>query len=630
MKRINVLDKQISQLIAAGEVVERPASVVKELLENSIDAGAGAISVEIKHGGIKLIKITDNGSGIYREDVKNAFLRHATSKIKSANDLESIGSLGFRGEALASICAVSKVELITKCEDENIGTHFKIHGGDPENISDTGCASGTTLMIRDLFFNTPARMKFLKKDVDEANAIAGVMDKLALSHPEISFKFIREGKEVLHTPGDGKIASAIYSVYGKEFFSGMIPLEYEMGGIKATGFISKPEASKASRSMQNFFINGRYVVVKTASYALEEAFKNSVMVGKHPYCVIYITAPFGALDVNVHPAKTEVKFANEKTIFDVIYYGVKSALMQNNNMNCPLSIYTSPDKNLNRITASDVGSSAIFTKEQNLSAKEIPVAPKQLDFTNLVANAFKNEIKKEYRKPQDYFMPKPKFEVENVTEKITKIESTQEEAIEETASFLKESRSNFVNVIGEVFDCYIILQSEKDNLIFIDKHAAHERLIYEKLKENESKNESQLLLEPIIVNLEKNEYTAIIENLELLLKAGYSIDDFGQGSIILRSIPVYADLSETSNSIIEIANYILNNNKNIDTARLDWIYHNISCRAAIKAGKGSSHGEIVNLVKKLSENPDVAQCPHGRPIYVNIPKRYIEKQFGRV
>ncbi|MBR0423348.1 MAG: DNA mismatch repair endonuclease MutL, partial [Clostridia bacterium] len=337
MKKINILSKQTSQLIAAGEVIERPASVVKELLENSIDAGATRITVEIKNGGNKLIKITDNGCGIYREDVKNAFLRHATSKLKNADDLEKISSLGFRGEALASICAVSRVEIITKSADEEIGTQFFINGGLPGKLLDIGGTNGTTILVKDLFYNTPARMKFLKKDVAEANACAGIIDKIALSHPEIAFKFIRDGKETLHTTGNKKISSAIYCVYGKSFFDGMIPVKYEYKNIKIDGFISKPAFSRSSRSMQNFFLNGRYIKTKTGCSALEEAFKNSVMVGKFPYCAIYIEVNPEFVDVNTHPTKTEVKFSDEKLIFEAIYYSVKNALMNFNSQSSVLN-----------------------------------------------------------------------------------------------------------------------------------------------------------------------------------------------------------------------------------------------------------------------------------------------------
>lgn len=328
MGKINVLDKSIAELIAAGEVVERPASVIKELLENSVDAGATAITVEIKNGGVKYIRITDNGSGIMKDDVPKAFLRHATSKVSVANDLDNIATLGFRGEALASICAVAKVQLLTRHFSEDIGTSYEINGGQEVSCGDAGCPKGTTIIVRDIFYNVPARMKFLKRDVAEGNAVANIIDKLALSHSEIAFTFIRDGKQVLKTPGDGNLKSAIYSVYGREFVNKLIPVDYSLNGVQISGYITKPEFARPNRNMQNFFINGRFVKSLTAAKALEEAFKGSIMVGKIPSCVMHISIPCDTVDVNVHPAKTEVRFINERPIFDAVYHGVKTALLR--------------------------------------------------------------------------------------------------------------------------------------------------------------------------------------------------------------------------------------------------------------------------------------------------------------
>ena len=380
MKKINLLSKEISQLIAAGEVVERPVSVLKELLENSIDSGATRITIEIKNGGVKLIKVTDNGSGIYKDDVKNAFLRQATSKLKWAEDLNNINSLGFRGEALASICAVSKLELITKTKEEAEGTHYFINGGVPSKIDYIGCTDGTTIIVKDLFYNVPARMKFLKKDVAEGNACAGIIDKLALSHPEIAFKFIRDGKVVLNTPGNGKIYSAIYCVYGKEFIKNMVEVNYQLNNIKVTGFVSKPIYSKPTKNMQHFFVNKRYVKSKLGSSALEEAFKNSVMVGKFPYCVIYIEISPQLVDVNVHPSKTEVKFVNDNSVFEAIYYAVKSALMQGDKN----KIVSASMSNANRLSDS-------FNFLGDNSSEEVEINKVQ----NLVKSIVSNELLQE-------------------------------------------------------------------------------------------------------------------------------------------------------------------------------------------------------------------------------------------
>lgn len=635
MKKINVLDKHIAQLIAAGEVVERPASALKELIENSIDAGATRIIVEIRNGGVKLIKVSDNGSGIYRDDVKNAFLRHATSKLNKAEDLNNISSLGFRGEALASICAVSRTEVITKSKEELSGTQFFIDAGTPGNISDIGCSDGTTIIIKDLFYNTPARMKFLKKDVAEANACAGVIDKLALSHPEISFKFIREGKEALFTPGDGKISSAIYSVYGKDFFEGMTSVEYELSGIKVSGFVSKPSAAKSSRSMQNFFINGRYIKSQVGSSALEEAFKNSIMVGKFPYCVLYVDISPDFVDVNVHPSKTEVKFINEKTIFEAIYYGVKSALMNSNSRGIALNTGSEsllPDAQLRdsadfsrnvqkkvSVSTSNLHSD-LFTKENSVNS----------DFLNSFFDRVKekNIVIENYNTSQSTENINADSLLRNSESKNSPISCDREPNIQ-IGSLFNSSEEKNVKIIGEAFNCYILMECESE-LVLVDKHAAHERIIFEKLKETEGNGESQSLLEPIIVTMNKEEYSAILENLELIARAGYFVENFGSGTIIVRSIPMHILIEDVPNSLVEIANYIINNKKSIDTQKLDWLYHNIACRSAIKGGKSSTEKEISALIKKLIENPNIQHCPHGRPIYVTLTQRFIEKQFGRV
>lgn len=650
MKKINVLDKHFSQLIAAGEVVERPASVVKELIENSVDSGATRITAEISHGGVSLIRITDNGSGIYRDDVKNAFLRHATSKIKDEKDLQNIVSLGFRGEALASICAVSETEILTKTKDENFGTKFSVIGGEPGEIEDTGVSDGTMISVKNLFFNVPARMKFLKKDVTEANLCAGVIDKLALSQPEIAFRFINGGKEAMRTPGDGKISSAIYGVYGKEFFSGMMPCEYSYDGIKISGYISKPAFSKSTRNSQNFFVNGRYVKSKLISTALEEAFKNSIMVGKFPYAVLYLEVLPSSVDVNVHPTKTEVKFANEKKVFDAVYYAVKTALMNDKD-----KMTLSPEQSSQMAAVATDSTSILcrpknFTEEKIFAQKEIPKSifeeknnfknfifgtpKKSVDFT-AEKNNFRNEtqnddfvnLENSKNKPQEIPQNKPpknlqesNFEYSSNKEDILNSEVVQTE-------FLPKEEN--IRIIGEIFDCFIVLQKNSE-MILIDKHAAHERIIFEKMRNSENHCDSQKLLSPVIVNAEKSEYSAIIENLELIAKIGYIIEDFGAGSVIVREIPMYIDISEVSDSVTEIAEYLSSHKKSLDTKKLDWLYDNISCRAAVKAGQKSSNEEIVALVKKLSQNPDIQHCPHGRPIFVSLDKKFLERQFGRI
>ena len=612
MNRINVLDKHVSELIAAGEVVDRPASIVKELVENSIDAGANKIFVEIKRGGIKYIKVSDNGSGIYSKDVKKAFLRHATSKVSGEQDLDSIKTLGFRGEALSSICSVSKLELITRSLNEDMGIKYVIVGGEEEKFEECGCPKGTTFIVRDVFFNTPARMKFLKTDISEGNAICALMDNIAISHSEISFKLVRDGKEILNTPGDSKISSCIYSVFGKNFFEELIPIEYKMENIRISGYISKPSCSRPSRNMQHFFINSRYVKTKVACTALEEAFKGCITVGKHPSCVIYINVPYNFVDVNVHPSKTEVRFANERPVFDTIYYGVKSSISKNDREN--LNLHSDNQKIEYKKDTPKV-------KCENLEEDKIESDFMKVDFSNLkFESAEKN------------------FNFDN--EKIEKLVSESCEPVfkerEPTAKDIFEEKSILFNevsnlkILGEIFKCYIVVQNSLDSIILIDKHAAHERIIFEKLKSSENEEvESQILINPIVITLSKVEYSCVIENLKIFKSSGYELEDFGIGNVLVRSIPMYIDISSTKDFIIEITNYILKNKKDLSTSYLDWLYHSIACRSAIKSGNISSNEEILDLVNKLISNPDIKYCPHGRPIYFSVSKKEIDKKFSR-
>lgn len=588
MKRINILDPETIQLIAAGEVTENPACVVKELLENSLDAGATRVTAEIKNGGIKIIKVSDNGHGIYRDDVKDAFSRHATSKIKNKEEIENINSLGFRGEALASIAAVSKTEIVTKSNSEIIGTKITVTGGEFGEISDAGRFIGTDVCVKNLFFNTPARMKFLKKETTEGNKVASVIDKLALSHPEVSFKFIRDGKLCLFSPGDGKISSAVYSVYGKEFLEGTIPLSGSLDGMKIAGLVSKPENCRPSKSLQIFFVNGRLIKSKLISTALEEAFKNSVMVGKSPYCVIYLSIPANLVDVNVHPAKTEVRFADEKAVSELVFSAVKNCLINKNKKDFEKCI-PSAKKSENSLSFKD-GAAAVQSFE----------TPGVINFFNL-----QNLLKPSGNKSQNV----------SLTGK--------------SSLFMNKSlRENF-KVVGEVFGCYLILEC-KNELIFVDKHAAHERIIFEKMKKSSSEYSSQMLLNPVTVTLEKQEYCAVIENLNLFSKSGYEIEDFGPGTVVVRSAPMYEDINDLANSVIEIANCILDNKKSSETKKLEWIYQNIACRSAIKAKSKTSVEELVQLVNDISENPQLRHCPHGRPIYIKFDKNFIAKRFGRI
>lgn len=699
MGAINILSKQVSELIAAGEVIERPASVIKELVENAIDAHASSITVEIKNGGITFMRVTDDGIGIQREDVKNAFLRHATSKILQQDDLDNIATLGFRGEALASICAVSKVELMTKNINETDGTRYVLNGGEEECFDIIGCPQGTTFIVRDLFYNVPARMKFLKKDVSESNSISNIIDRIALSHPEISFTMIRDGKQTLKTAGDNNLKNAVFQVFGKEFTSSLIPVSYDYGGIKLSGYISKPVSTRANRTMQMFFINGRYIKTKTAMAALEQAYKGSIMTGKFPACVISMKMDFSTLDVNVHPAKLEVRFTNERPVYDCVYHAVKSALLEydtrnNNNIeadfvptnpkllgpvadkgtqlgfsygkpqveisdNEPQIYIPSPSNYGSNSVVSDVSAAEIYNKsnirrinlaeykkEQNEKISEMSEHKSTVIKINKIKNSpdrnldnaqnnnefqvGKNLVNKEEKTVSDMqynkintedTVPVPKFDMN--TSQIN--ENTEEVNIVE-----ENQRDVPIRYIGEAFSTYIILEYGEDRIMIIDKHAAHERLIYEKLKEQHTTSQPQMLLEPVAVTLDKNECEAVLENKEMLLQAGFDIDDFGNGTILIRSVPIMLENIEITESFMEIADYLQKHKKLVLSEKMEWLYQNTACRAAVKAGNVSHPQELIDLVMTLEKNPEVKYCPHGRPIYFFVSKNEIEKNFKRI
>lgn len=678
---INVLDKHVAELIAAGEVVERPASVIKELVENSIDAGAKNITVEIKNGGTTFMRVTDDGCGILKEDIKVAFLRHATSKVKFENDLDCISTLGFRGEALASICAVSRLQLITRNKNEEIGSSYEIDGGEEVSFDDAGCPIGTTFIIRDLFYNIPARAKFLKKDVSEGNAVSNIIDKTALSHPEIAFTYIKDGKQALKTFGDGKLISSIYSVFGKDFANGLIPVEYELDAIKIKGYVSKPVNSRPNRNMQNFFINGRYVKTRTAMAAIEEAFKGSIMVGKFPSCVLNIKLPFEMIDVNVHPAKIEVRFINERPVFDAVYHAVKSALMKfdsrknasfKNNAAFSERSNFNPFNNAQAILSKKPEppkSAPVLSAKQDITQKEDSFNPfesvsfnseekektvdqkrKNIDniklsdsgnpFSIISKQAVYNAKKEASFKPQQQIIPTIVTEAE--LEIIKTEEKESENSVNENKEFdFVDTESNSAPVlinqneteiryIGEAFGTYIIAEKNKKEILFIDKHAAHERMIYEKLKEEKAASFSQILLQPITVTLEKSEYDAAINNLDMFKACAFDVEDFGNSTVIVRSAPQYLDAADISDCIAEMADYIAMGKNDIFTEKMDWFYHNVACRSAIKAGNKSAPQELIDIVKKLEENPQIKYCPHGRPVCIVMTKNEIEKQFGRV
>ncbi len=650
MPKIQVLDKKVAELIAAGEVVERPSSVIKELVENAVDSGASVITVEIRNGGVTFMRVTDNGCGIPAQEVPTAFLRHATSKVKKQDDLYSIATLGFRGEALASISAVSHVEMLTRARGEDLGVRYTGGGNEEYTLEEAGCPEGTTFLVRDLFYNTPARMKFLKKDSTEGNAVAGILDKMALSHPEISFRFLRDGKEVLHTPGDSRLSSAIYTVYGKEFFSSLIPVDYELGHVKVGGFVSAPAGCRPNRSMQNFFINGRFIKSRTAMAALEEAYKGSVMAGKFPACVLHLSLSFEAVDVNVHPAKLEVRFVNERPIFDAVYHGVKSALLSGDKTKVmtfrkpPIELEAPVERAPQlKLDLSEAPHREKPVLKEPLRAGEIkPVSPLSFEGREqLLRDGGAREVSSPAPKEFEAYLNRV-IDREPVPRKIQEEKPVfppeeqappkqQEPPKEEQASLweLASSRELSHRIIGEAFGTYLILEYGPDSLMLIDKHAAHERLLYEKLKARNIGTDAQELLEPVPVTLEKDEYSAVLSFREELMKAGFEVDDFGAGTVLVRSVPLLLDGADAAGAVMEIAGKLCSLKTDLTTERLDWVYHNVACRAAMKAGDQTTKEELAALAQALEENPQVRYCPHGRPVYILIKRRDLERQFGR-
>lgn len=691
MAKINVLSKHIAELIAAGEVVERPASVVKELMENSIDAGATSITLEIKNGGVTYIRITDNGCGISREDVPKAFLSHATSKICDENDLNSIFTLGFRGEALASIAAVSRTEMLTKAQGEESGTAYGISGGIQTKYEPAGCPDGTTIVVRDLFYNTPARMKFLKRDVSEANAVADVVDKIALSHPEISIRFIREGKQALITPGDSKLKSAIYSVFGRVFADSLIEVNYELDGVKVEGYTCKPFAARPSRSMQFFYLNKRFIKSRSCMASMENAYKNSVMVGKFPSCVLNITIPPNTVDVNVHPAKTEVRFSDERRVSSAVYYAVKSAIE---------SMDTAPQVDLSRLNKLTEKAKPETVQFRMLDTEEIKSTTAQVK-TELKADIPKKaESVTPIKKADDFWhnMTSSEFQQTVVSAPSPKTSADKNDTPDLLSSFRKQQKENKINspsqtminipsgkqsikpvhdtafkepekpvkehivipesaagqdikepqtveikavkqsdlppkplrLLGEAFKTYIICEYD-GKVCMIDKHAAHERIIYNKMKKAAKENvASQVLLTPVTVTLSKNEYDIVLTNRLVFKKAGYLLEDFGDGVVIVRECPMLISGDDIEDTVIEIASYLTENRLNTEPEKIDRIYHTAACKAAIKAGYKNSTAEMKVLAEQVLYNDEIRYCPHGRPVLIELSKYELEKQFGRI
>ncbi len=630
MNKIQVLDRRTAELLAAGEVVERPSSVVKELIENSLDAGATAITAEIEHGGIFYIRITDNGSGIAREDVPTAFLRHATSKIRTEDDLDGINTLGFRGEALAAICAVSKTEVLTS-NGTDIGTHYVIEGGVETEFADAGCPKGTTIIVRDIFYNTPARMKFLKKDVTEGNAVASVVEKLALSHPEVAFKFIRDGKTIFSTPGDNKLASAVYAVLGREFALAQLPVESEVSGVKVLGFTCKPANCRANRTSQYFFVNGRLFKSDTVTAALEQAYKNSAMIGRFPSCVLNIYIDPTLVDVNVHPAKTEVRFADKKAIFDGVYYAVKAAI-NSHDIRPEISIaaksgsVVKPSYSAVVGTVEDIPSvQAKLPEEPKKAATDEKIVFSDTSFNTYdLERRIKEQLAREAEKESVARVQTAAAEVRPVAP------AAQYDAPKaETAPAVKNEEATEekqITYIGEVFRTYLIAEMDGD-MYFIEKHAAHQRILYNRIKGDKEQG-VQMLLPPHPVTLSTEDYDTVMANLDVLEKAGFIAEDFGN-SILVTAVPATVIGMDISALIEEFASN-LSEKRLAFSEKIDRIYETAACRAAVKAGNINGAAELEAFAKKVLSSRDIMYCPHGRPVAVKLTKNAIEKQFGRL
>ncbi len=663
MGRIIVLDENTSNKIAAGEVVEKPASVVKELVENSIDAGATSISVDIKNGGISYIKITDNGSGMDEDDVEIAFERHATSKIKRAEDLDSVITMGFRGEALASIASVASVELMTKTAASTYGMYVHIRGGVFQDVRQTGCPVGTTFIIKDLFFNTPARYKFLKKDSTEAGYISDTISRIALGNPDISFKLTNGKTTLIHTPGNNDLKSVIYSIYGKELIKDLVAVEYADEKIKISGYVGKPEAARSNRNYQSLYINKRYVKSKMVSYSVEQAFTSILMKNRFPFFVLNIDINPVLVDANVHPAKTEVRFADESNLSRTIYMAVSNALTTGGSLFNPVSV-PNKDRELFKFTGTSQNKAEYLQKEIELNKQEDYKKAEEIWlFTKALEPLAKTEVNKvstslekpqtdtssfTFTKSEEYNVRQPQeVTVEVKQEKTTELNNNSEvikeaDFSEEVAAVLSEDDGEVntenlrpeladMKYIGQAFSTYILLQSN-DELVMVDQHAAHERIIYEKLrvKFDSQENTTQLLLEPVVIQLQPFELDAVKSKHELLKGIGFVFEDFGNNSIIIRGIPYMVGDCSPRDIFIELTQKLQESIRPVSTPLADEIIHTIACKAAIKANKKLDEKEVHQLLIELSNTGRRYTCPHGRPTVIRLTKYEIEKMFKRI
>ncbi len=630
MGKIVILDENTANQIAAGEVIERPASVVKEMVENSIDAGATQITVEIRNGGISYIRVTDNGNGIEGDDLEFAFERHATSKIRRIEDLDSLATMGFRGEALASVASVSHLEATSKTRESSVGNTLKIEGGRVVSIAQAGCPDGTTFIVRNLFYNTPARYKFLKKDSTEAGYVSDIIERLALANPGISFKFIQNGQTQLHTPGNHDLLSTIYSIFGKEIASSLIPVDYSTDGFSLTGFIGKPEIARGNRNSQYIYLNGRYIKNRILSKALEDSYKTRLMQNKFPFCVLMISTSPRNYDVNVHPQKLEVRFANENAVYSLVYHGCESALLGQSMIRSfepglkeekPETIQVSKQEEIRPIPEIKTVKTVYVpeTKQESLFEEKRPVVepPRFIEKTTRPVFIEKTEIHDAVKEA--------KKEEEKISEPTEPFRDNEPAVSGNSATELLEA-----TIVGQAFDTYILLQ-RGDNLYIIDQHAAHERIRFETLKNRLQKEESfsQSLLEPYIIKLNSNEFGFVMSKLDEFNKIGFEIEAFGLNTVIVRSVPDFYDTSFSAQDFIEILDRWSQTGAK-QTGISDEALFMISCKGALKANRSMSREEIRGLVESLAAMENPYTCVHGRPIILTLDKKEFEKRFKRI
>ena len=645
MPKILQLSPHIANLIAAGEVVERPASVVKELLENAVDAGASKVTIEIKNGGMTYLRVTDNGCGMSAEDARTAFLRHATSKLRTAEDLAAIGTMGFRGEALAAIASVSRIDLMTKTPGSISGTSLLLEAGKITEEDEVGCPDGTTIIVRDLFYNTPARMKFMKSDSVEGGKVAAAVQMQALAHPEVSFTFIRDGKQTLQTPGSGDLGAAVYCVYGRESAK-FVEVSSRWEGYSLRGFVSKPTDARPSRSLQTFFVNDRPVKSRLLIQALEEAYRNQIMVGKFPACVLHLTIPPANVDVNVHPAKTEVKFLSEKAVFDCVHYGVLGAL--NKTPDRPqVQLKTPPAPVVQPATPQSAAQTAPLKGElqkkqdffRTMTAEEYKNFSTAVSNTPKVAPAVARPViqamnaerpaapavKQTVLPPVQTFMPPPPPPVPAPKPAPAPVQEQITLPIQEELPMPREIPWRMV---GELYRSYILVE-QGDEAFLIDKHAAHERILFEKLRANPQDITSQSLLSPIPVRLRADAAAQLLAKQGLLEELGFEIEEFGENTVLVRRVPMDLGEGQVADTLMQMADDLLSGrNADTDTVR-DELLHTMACKAAIKAGWKTDEKEHLALVKEVMSRDELKYCPHGRPICITLSKKMLEKQFKR-